>query len=76
MAAVANAHQHTGLLIISSAVDDSSLAASWFYMPRMLDGVSVVLRERLDTAGEPVFELLVHEQIVARAGAVATRRAA
>lgn len=73
---VANAHQHTGLILVSAAVDDNSLAASWFYVPRMLDPTSLVLRERHDADGQPVFHLLDHEQIVEWAGRTATRRAA
>jgi hypothetical protein len=76
VATVANAHQHTGLVLISAAVDDDSLAESWFYVPRMLDDLSVVLREGFDEAGEPTFKMLEHEQIVAWAGCSRGRRAA
>ena len=76
VATIANAYQHTGLVLISAAVDDSDLADSWFYVPRMLDGTSIVLRERYDEAGEPTFEMVEHEQIVAWAGCSRGRRAA
>ena len=76
LASVANAHQHTGLLVISAIVDDSSLSAGWFYVPRMLDATSVVLRERVDSASEAVFEMLSAQQIVALASRPAGRRAA
>jgi hypothetical protein len=76
VATIANAYQHTGLVLISAAVEDSTLAESWFYVPRMLDGSSIVLRERCDEAGEPTFEMLEHEQIVAWAGCSRGRRAA
>ncbi len=76
LAAVANAHLHTGLLVISAAVADSSLASTWFYVPRMLDATSLVLRERLDAAGEPEFEPLSPQQIAAFAQQSTSRRAA
>ena len=34
--AVANAHQNTDLILISSAVADDDLQSAWFYVPRML----------------------------------------
>jgi hypothetical protein len=76
LAAVANAHQHTGLLLISAAVADSSLSPAWFYVPRMLDAGSIILRECLDAAGEPAFEPLSAARITELAKQSAGRRAA
>ena len=76
LAGVANAHQHTGLLVISAAVADSSLDTAWFYVPRMLDEHSIVLRECLDEAGELAFERLPAAKIAELAGPAAGRRAA
>jgi hypothetical protein len=76
LATVANAHQHTGLMLISAAVADSSLVAAWFYVPRMLDDGSIVLREGLDAAGEPTFTQLSHQQIAALAQQSTRKRAA
>lgn len=76
LAAVANAHQHTGLLLISAGVSDSTLLSAWFYVPRMLDAKSAVVRERMDEAGEPVFDLISAEQITEMAAEKAGRRAA
>lgn len=76
ISAVANSHQHTGLLLISSAVSDSSLDTSWFYVPRMLDAETLVVRERPGEDGEPVFAMLEHDRIVEWAGGRTTRKAA
>jgi hypothetical protein len=75
LSVVANAHQHTGLLIFSGAVTDSDLASAWYYVPRMLDANSIVLRERLATA-EPAFEPLSTGQIATFVAQSAGRRAA
>jgi hypothetical protein len=74
--AIANAHQHTGLLLISAAVADSELAAAWYFVPRMLDAASIVLRERLDAAGEPEFERFSTTEIGKLAHQATARRAA
>jgi hypothetical protein len=76
LASVANAHQHTGLVLISAAVSDASLSPAWFYLPRMLDPHSVVFRERLDESGEPAFDELSHERLVQLARGGGVRRAA
>jgi hypothetical protein len=76
VASVANAHQHTGLLIISPAVTDSMLAPAWFYVPRMLDQASVVLRERTSEAGELSFDVLTTARIVELARPASGRRVA
>ena len=76
LAGVANAHQHTGLLVFSAVVADSCLDTAWFYVPRMLDAHSIVLRECLDAAGEPAFERLPAAKITELAGPSASRHAA
>ncbi len=76
VAAIANAHQHTGLLLLSSAVPESMLAAAWFYFPRMIDGTSVVLRERIDVSGRSTFELLNHSLLAKQASTLGERKAA
>ena len=76
VASIANAHQHTGLLLLSSPVPDSSLAPAWFYFPRMIDAESVVLRERIDVANRPTFELLNHSLLAKQAATLGERKAA
>jgi hypothetical protein len=76
LATIANAHQHTGLLVISAGVSDASLARAWFYVPRMLDATSVVLRESVDERGERAFAAISAAQIAELAGGNADRRAA
>lgn len=76
LAAVANAHRGTGLLLISSAVADSRLEPAWFYVPRMLTAHSVVLREELDADGLPSFIRLSLDGIGRRVQQTGTRRAA
>ena len=77
LAGVANAHQNTDLILISSAVTGDELQAAWFYIPRMLHNESVVLREQLPApGGEPSFEWLSRSQIAEWAGRAGTRRAA
>jgi hypothetical protein len=76
VASIANAHQHTGLLLLSSPVTDSSLAPAWFYFPRMIDAESVVLRERIDVVNRPTFELLKHSLLAKQAATLGERKAA
>jgi hypothetical protein len=76
LAAAANAHQNTNLVLISAEVADSDLQRVWFYVPRMLQPTSVVVRERRDANGEPVFARLSHEELSERAGRGGGRRAA
>ena len=52
VAAIANAHQHTGLLLLSSPVPDSMLAPAWFYFPRMIDA-ELGGAPRADRRGRP-----------------------
>jgi hypothetical protein len=76
VASIANSHQHTGLLLLSSPVTDSSLAPAWFYFPRMVDAESVVLRERIDSADRPTFELLKNSLLAKQAATLGERKAA
>jgi hypothetical protein len=76
LAAVANAHQNTDLILISSAVTTDELQSAWFYVPRMLHHQSVVLREQTSAAGESSFEWLSLSQIAEWAGRAGGRRAA
>ena len=76
IAATANAHQHTGLLLIAAFVYDSSLTPAWFYVPRMLDPDSIVLRELRDSAGQSVFETLPAVRIAKMAAQSTARRVA
>jgi len=76
LAAAANAHQNTDLVVISHLVTDSELASAWFYVPRMLHDRSILLRERLDTEGQPAFTPLTQAQVSAWAGGDSRRRVA
>ena len=74
--AIANAHQHTGLILLASLVPESALAPAWFYFPRMVDAGTVVLRERIDVADRPTFELLNHALLRKQAATLGERKAA
>jgi hypothetical protein len=76
LAAAANAHQNTDLIVISSIVPDVELQAAWFYVPRMLHKGSVVLRERRDASVEPMFDHISPQQIAAWTAGTGSRRAA
>ncbi len=52
IASIANAHKDTDLFLISSLVTDSDLTRGWFYVPRMLNAKSTVLRTVTDANGE------------------------
>jgi hypothetical protein len=45
LARVANSLPDVDLVLISATHDDASLAGAWFYLPRMLNAGSIVLRE-------------------------------
>jgi hypothetical protein len=68
LAAAANAHQNTDLILISASVPDSELAAAWFYVPRMLHARSEVMREARTADGEPTFARIPASEIAERAG--------
>jgi hypothetical protein len=75
LAAVANSHLGTDLVLISSRLDDSELSSAWTWMPRMLHERSVVIRTTLAGNGR-----IEHRQLplaeVSRLAEEATRRAA
>lgn len=68
LAAAANAHQNTDLILISASVPDSELSSAWFYMPRMLHGRSEVIREVRGPADEPAYERITASEVAERAG--------
>lgn len=76
LAAVANAHQNTDLLLISQAVPDDDLERAWFYVPRMLRDQSAVLREQHEADGRSAFVKLSASELAERAGRFAPRRVA
>jgi hypothetical protein len=76
LATVANAHQNTDLILISSAVAAEELQSAWFYVPRMLHHQSAILREQKLEAGARSFEWLSLSQIAEWAGRAGGRRAA
>jgi hypothetical protein len=76
ISSIANTHQHTGLMMLSSAVTESQLAAAWFFFPRMIDSKTIVLRERIDSSDRPTFELLNHSLLNKQAASLGERKAA
>lgn len=52
IASIANAHKDTDLFLISTLVTDADLVRVWFYVPRMLNAKSTVLRAVTDANGE------------------------
>jgi hypothetical protein len=76
LAAAANAHQNSDLILIAPVITDSDLLSAWFYVPRMLHPRTTLLREQPDAAGQPVFKPLTHAQVSAWAGQDARRRVA
>ncbi len=63
----ANALQRTDLILISDAVSDLSLERAWFYVPRMCQTGTVVLREIAGSKGKPQFSEISAAEISARA---------
>jgi hypothetical protein len=63
IAAAANAHQNTDLILIGPGVTESDLNGAWFYVPRMLNEKSTVLNEHRAVDGEPSFTALTRSQI-------------
>ncbi len=63
----ANALQRTDLIIISAAVSDISLQRSWFYLPRMCQTGTLVLRESIDEKGKRQFSEIPATEISSRA---------
>jgi hypothetical protein len=65
----------TDLLVISSQVDAQSLAAAWFYVPRMLHSGSLVMLEEAADDG-PIWRTLSQLEIAQLARPTARRQAA
>lgn len=68
LAAAANAHQNTDLVLVSTSVPDSELEPAWFYVPRMLHARSEVFRETVGADEEPTFIRVAASEIAERAG--------
>ena len=75
LARAANSLTGTDLLVISADVDAESLAAAWFYVPRMLHGDSLVLVEEAADGG-PGLRALSQVEIAQLARGTLVRRAA
>lgn len=76
LAAAANAHQNTDLILIAPTIADSDLDGAWFYVPRMLHDESMILREQHDSQAEPVLRPLTRSQVADWACRDSVRRAA
>jgi hypothetical protein len=76
LAASANVHSNTDLILVAHLVVDRDLERLWFYVPRMLHGRSLVLREQQDPAGQPTFSPIALSQIAEWGGRPLGRRAA
>ena len=63
LAAAANAHQNTDLILIGPDVSDSDLTGAWFYVPRMLNEKSTIWSERRTSDGQAAFTALTRTQI-------------
>jgi hypothetical protein len=75
LARAANSLTGTDLLVISSQVDAQSLAAAWFYVPRMLHSGSLVMLEEAADDG-PIWRTLSQLEIAQLARPTARRQAA
>ncbi len=76
LAACANAHQNTDLILIAPDISQSDLAGAWFFVPRMLHPESLILNEGRDANRQPTFERLSRSQVAEWAGRDTVRRAA
>jgi hypothetical protein len=63
LAAAANAHQNTDLILIGPDVAETDLAGAWFFVPRMLNDTSTVLNERRTADGQSTFTSITRTQI-------------
>ena len=72
----ANVLQRTDLLLISSNVSDRPLERAWFYVPRMCQTGTVVLRERQDGEHKSVKLVEIPAAEIALRAAKATPRQA
>jgi hypothetical protein len=62
--------------LIADSVSDQELESAWFYVPRMLRASSVILRERMNSVGQPTFVELSVSDLADRVERSARRRAA
>jgi hypothetical protein len=81
LAAAANAHQNTDLILIGPDVTETELQGAWFYVPRMLNKTSTILSERRTADGQSTFTALTRTQIAEWAcqrptGSTSVKRAA
>ena len=76
LAAAANAHQNTDLILISPGVTEDDLRGAWFYVPRMLHDKTTILHEGRDAKGEPSITSLSRTQVAEWAVRDSSRRAA
>jgi hypothetical protein len=63
LAAAANAHQNTDLILLGPDISETDLSGAWFYVPRMLNEASTVLNERRTAGGESTFTSIMRSQI-------------
>lgn len=73
---VANSLTGIDLVLISAGQDDDALARSWFYLPRMLHGSSLVFRQQNTSKGEVAVRELTMGEIADLAGTALRRHAA
>ncbi len=73
---VANNLSGTQLLLISANTDEAALEQAWFYVPRMLNTDSLVLRERRLPDDQVEWQRVERSQIESLARSAAPRRAA
>jgi hypothetical protein len=74
---IANSLQRTDLMLISHLVDDAVLERTWFYMPRMCQPNTLILREQKDSStGVVSFARLTLEDLQRRSLIRKTRKAA
>jgi hypothetical protein len=72
----ANALQRTDLILISADVQDQSLQRAWFYLPRMCQTGTLVLRETRDERGRLQHHELPAAELSSRASAAQPKVAA
>ena len=63
LAAAANAHQNTDLILIGPDVAETDLTGAWFFVPRMLNDTSAVLNECRMADGQSTFTSITRTQI-------------
>lgn len=76
LARAANAIGQVDVMVVSSRLGRSSLAASWYYVPRLLHPETAVFVEESVAGGRPSVRPVDHAEIQAWAGDTQRRRAA